>query len=38
MAGSETAQQLAVCMKMADRLIVNDGTLEDLRKKLEDIP
>jgi dephospho-CoA kinase len=35
MAGSETGQQLARCMAMADRLIINDGTIEDLRKKVE---
>lgn len=36
MAGSETGQQLARCMAMADRRIVNDGTLEDLWRKVEE--
>jgi dephospho-CoA kinase len=36
MTGSETGQQLARCMAMADRLIINDGTIEDLRKKVEE--
>jgi dephospho-CoA kinase len=29
------AQQLETCMRMADFLILNDGTLEDFHKKLE---
>lgn len=33
--GSETRQQLKKCMEMADFLIINDGTLEDLHRKLE---
>jgi dephospho-CoA kinase len=37
MAGSETSQQLALCMAMADRTIVNDGTIEELRRKVEDL-
>lgn len=36
MAGSETGQQLARCMAMADRRIVNDGALEDLWRKVEE--
>ena len=36
-AGRETAQQLEACMAEADRLIVNDGTIEDLRRKLEEV-
>jgi dephospho-CoA kinase len=36
MAGGETDQQLAGCMAMADRLVVNDGSLEDLRRKVEE--
>jgi dephospho-CoA kinase len=36
MAGSETGQQLAKCMAMADRLVANDGTLEELRRKVEE--
>ena len=35
--GGDKAQQLAACMALADRLIVNDGTLEELHKKLEDL-
>ncbi len=34
-AGGETAQQLEACMRAADHLIVNDGTREELRRKLE---
>ena len=30
-------QQLLACMEMADHTIINDGTLEDLRKKLEEL-
>ena len=37
MAGNETNQQLALCMAMADRTIVNDGTIEELRRKVEDL-
>jgi dephospho-CoA kinase len=36
MAGSETSQQLALCMAMADWTIVNDGTIEELRRKVEE--
>ena len=36
MAGSETGQQLAKCMTMADRRVVNDGTLEELWRKVEE--
>jgi dephospho-CoA kinase len=36
MAGGETGQQLAKCMAMADRLVANDGTLEELRRKVEE--
>ncbi len=31
-------QQLQSCMKMADFMIINDGSLEDLHKKLEELP
>jgi dephospho-CoA kinase len=31
------AQQLRTCMEMADRTIMNDGTLEDLYRKLEEL-
>jgi len=34
-AGGSTAQQLEACMAAADALVVNDGTLEDLHRKLE---
>ena len=37
MAGNETNQQLALCMAMADRTIVNDGTIEELRRKVEEL-
>jgi len=36
-AGSDTAQQLEACIAAADRLIVNDGTIEDLHRKLEEL-
>jgi dephospho-CoA kinase len=29
------AQQLAVCMDLADQVVLNDGTLEEFRRKLE---
>jgi dephospho-CoA kinase len=35
MDGGEGRQQLRECMAMADRLIVNDGSLDDLRRKVE---
>jgi dephospho-CoA kinase len=35
--GGETAQQLEACMAAADRLILNDGTIPDLHRKLEEI-
>lgn len=35
MEGSPTGQQLRRCMELADALITNDGTLENLRRKLE---
>ena len=37
MTGSEKRQQLRRCMKMADFVIFNDGTLEDFQLKLEEI-
>ncbi len=36
MAGDETGQQIARCMAMADRSVVNDGTLEELWRKVEE--
>lgn len=36
-AGGATAQQLEACMAAADRLILNDGTLPDFQRKLEEI-
>ena len=36
MTGGTTEQQIGLCMAMADRRILNDGTLEDLRRKVED--
>ena len=33
----EKGQQLLNCMKMADYTIINDGSLEDLYKKLEEL-
>jgi dephospho-CoA kinase len=35
--GGEAAQQLETCMAAADRLIVNDGTLAEFRRRLEEI-
>ncbi len=35
MAGQENGQQLKACLEMADILIINDGSLADLHKKLE---
>jgi dephospho-CoA kinase len=34
-AGGAAAQQLEACMAAADYLVWNDGTIEDLRRKLE---
>jgi dephospho-CoA kinase len=34
-AGGAAAQQLEACMAAADHLVWNDGTIEDLRRKLE---
>jgi dephospho-CoA kinase len=36
MGTEKSRQQLQACMDMADRTIINDGTLEELRKKLEE--
>jgi dephospho-CoA kinase len=35
--GGESAQQLSACMAAADHLIWNDGTIEDLHRKLEEL-
>jgi dephospho-CoA kinase len=35
--GGAGAQQLEACMAAADRLIVNDGTLPELHRKLEEV-
>jgi dCMP deaminase len=35
MEGSPTGQRLRLCLELADALLVNDGTLESLRRKLE---
>ena len=37
MAGNETGQQIARCMAMADRIIVNDGTIDELQRKVEEL-
>jgi dephospho-CoA kinase len=34
--GDETGQQLEACLRLADILIINDGTLEALGRKLEE--
>ncbi len=36
-AGGAKAQQLEACLAAADRLILNDGTIPDLHRKLEEI-
>jgi dephospho-CoA kinase len=36
MSGDPAAQQLHTCMALADRMITNDGTLEDLHRRLEE--
>jgi dephospho-CoA kinase len=36
-AGRATGQQLEACMAAADRLIVNDGTIPEFRRKLEEV-
>jgi dephospho-CoA kinase len=35
--GGTTAQQLEACMAAADRLILNDGTIPDFHRKLEEV-
>ena len=35
--GGATAQQLEICMAAADWLIINDGTIPEFRRKLEEI-
>lgn len=37
MTDHEKRQQLLNCMKMADHTLINDGSLEDLHKKLEEL-
>jgi dCMP deaminase len=36
MSTDTNSQQLLACMDMADHTVINDGTLEELRKKLEE--
>ena len=36
-AGGATGQQLEACMAAADRLIINDGTLAEFHRKLEEV-
>jgi dephospho-CoA kinase len=36
MTGTEIHQRIDLCMAMADRIILNDGTIEELRKKVEE--
>jgi dephospho-CoA kinase len=36
-AGGEAAQQLEACLVAADHLVWNDGTIEDLHRKLEEL-
>lgn len=35
--GGAAAQQLEACLAAADRLVVNDGTLEEFHRKLEEV-
>jgi dephospho-CoA kinase len=35
--GGATAQQLEACMAAADRLVVNDGTIAEFHRKLEEV-
>jgi len=35
--GDENAQQLGTCMKMADFVIINEGTIDELHKKIDDL-
>jgi dephospho-CoA kinase len=37
MGTDENSQQLLACMEMADHTIINDGTIEELRNKLEEL-
>lgn len=37
MAGGEIGQQLRQCLEMADRTIINDSSLKDLHRKLEEL-
>jgi dephospho-CoA kinase len=37
MTGHEKGQQLQNCMEMADYTLINDGSLKDLHKKLEEL-
>ena len=34
---AESSQQVEKCLKMADRVIQNEGTLEDLRESIEGV-
>jgi dephospho-CoA kinase len=36
-AGGAAAQQLEACLAAADRIIVNDGTIPEFRRKLEEV-
>jgi dephospho-CoA kinase len=36
-AGGAAAQQLEACLAAADRLIVNDGTIPEFHRKLEEV-
>lgn len=36
-AGGATGQQLEACMAAADRLVINDGTLPEFHRKLEEV-
>ncbi len=37
LSGDPHQQQLEACFRLADRVVVNDGTLEDLHRKIEEL-
>ena len=36
-AGGASAQQIEACMAAADRIVINDGTIPEFRRKLEEV-
>ena len=35
--GREAGQQLQTCLSLADGIIMNDGTLQDLRRRVREV-